>query len=427
MIGLRVHLVRCPIRQQEFAELWDGLSPVIPANAYLRYDANWKPRTLRAKAYRLLPFFEFLNANGWSFSDESVRRGGHKMVLFRNSIIERARLPEKHTRHIKYSTARDILEEVYRLCEHWVSPGENPIAALRATDRRGALSHLSTIARQLPPAFRVTIPPEEKNAPNDVMLVEEVDAVWQHITIEAAPPLPSCLKVNRLRPRSEWTEARQAAWHHERERFAERLAWFRRHQMLWALFVGSGIRLSEAPLFMNHDVALYNGELWASLRVRDATKELGDAKTGPRLMYIGRDRRVVNAWRNWQLSRPVLVEKWMRSTGLPDHRMFLVNRDGGPLTVGGVASLFLTINKRFGCFGHEHPSDQGFALHPHAIRHTQEAIMRDEDVPLDVRQRHLGHSRGETTLAYGKTYRRRYVAVLNAVDSRNMQSDKPEL
>jgi integrase len=98
--------------------------------------------------------------------------------------------------------------------------------------------------------------------------------------------------------------------------------------------------------------------------------------------------------------------------------MFLTNRNGGPLTVDGLASLFEALNERFQIFGGEFIEDQ-FKLHPHAIRHTVEALFELWGIDRQLRQRHLGHKRPESTDLYGKAYRKVYINVLSGLRAGN--------
>jgi len=155
------------------------------------------------------------------------------------------------------------------------------------------------------------------------------------------------------------------------------------------------------------DLKFFGDDLWVALRVRRSTASLGRAKTGGRTIFIGWDTRIRTAWENWTRSRQVLVDLWMAKTGKQDHGMFLANRDGGPLTVDGIDSLFLMLNIHCTSFGGAFPEDQ-FQIHPHAVRHTVESLFKYWGVPIDVRQRHLGHKNPETTNLYGKFYRSTY-------------------
>lgn len=412
--------MQCPYRQERVSELWDGPLPIVPANTYLRAAMNAKVQTLEAKAYRLVVFFRYLKANGWSFWDEDVRRGGAKMLFFRNALLARARRPQGDPAKITHVTARLIMDEVFQLCEWWRQSGEDSlVSGVVIENGRGNLPHLDRQRHKLPDAFVVRVPTAERYRLNDVLLLEEVEAVWSYLTIEAMPRAPALVR-KHPRPLAAWSPAKRGQWERGRAKFAERLAWHRRHLLLWAIFIGGAMRLDEVPLLMVHDLGLHNGrELWLSLRERHVTQDLGKAKTGGRLVFIGWDQRVVTAWTNWMRDRQTLVDRWMRRTGQPDHRMLLVNRDGGPLTADGVDSLFDRLNERFGVFGQEHASDNGFALHAHAIRHTVEAAFASWGVPIDVIQRHFGHKRVTTTMKYGKVYRRDYVQVLREIDARH--------
>jgi integrase len=189
--------------------------------------------------------------------------------------------------------------------------------------------------------------------------------------------------------------------------------------MLWALMLTSGMRRGEVPLIRLNDVLEYRGDLWVQLRVRSETRHLGEAKTGGRIIFIGFDPRVRVAWDNWKFSRDVLVAKWMGRTNQPDHGMFLVNRNGSPLTRKGIESLMKELNSRFKTFGdYAWFGDEGFALHPHALRHTIKTLMEEWNVPAATIQRHLGHRNRQTTDQYGKTFRTTYVATMQRMESR---------
>src|SRR5205085_1993231 len=97
--------------------------------------------------------------------------------------------------------------------------------------------------------------------------------------------------------------------------------------------------------------------------------------------------------------------------------------DGGHLSLEGVASLFKMLNSRFHVFGGDFPEDR-FRLHPHAIRHTVEALFKEWGIPHETRQRHLGHKKPETTDLYGKVYRKTYVTFLSRIDHQNTQNTK---
>jgi integrase len=432
---VRIVSVLCPFARRRVWELWDGVVPVVAANGYLRGAVLRRPKTVRGKAARLKPFFTFLAANDLSFWDESVRLGGSGMALFKNALVARCTFPsgadvmaddrtsaQVPRDRITARHARQVLREVHQLCLWWRQSNEAPLGAgLDLVDSRGAMPHRMRSVIRLPDVFDVPIPAAERNQQPDVMLPEEVQEVWQHF-VDSQPRPSADVARNPLRPPGGWPITRQKRWARDRDRFAVRLAWHRRQQMLWALMLAGGFRRAEVPLLMLRDVSLYRGELWVSLRVRPEHAHLGEAKTGPRLVFIGFDRRVVAAWDRWRESRSVLVSRWMASHGQPDHGMFLVNDDGAPLTVKGLQSLFATLNRRFGTFGDEGHPDDGFRLHPHALRHTIAALLDDAGVPPDVKQRHLGHRSADTTRRYGKTYRATYVEGLKVMEARTLSA-----
>ncbi len=244
----------------------------------------------------------------------------------------------------------------------------------------------------------------------------EVEAVWHYLTIETRPARPKILAKYPSGPKTHWPSRQISTWEKAKQDYRVRVAWFHRQQMLWALFLGSAMRRSEVPLLMLADIQFYGADLWASLRVRKTTENLGRAKCGARTVFIGWDNRITTTWQNWIRSRQVLLDVWVAKVGRPDHGMFMTNRNGGPLTVEGTASLFEMLNRRFRVFGGEFPEDQ-FSLHPHAIRHTVEALFKEWGVPHETRQRHLGHRKPETTDLYGRVYRKTYVAHLSKLET----------
>jgi integrase len=305
-------------------------------------------------------FFRFLAANGWSFWDASVRGGGAH--LHRTRRVER-----------------------------------------------------------LPNVFVIKLRPGDRRRPH-VMLEEEVARVWDYLGSGAVPQAPADVVRNPARPRAEWSPGRKAAWAAARTRYARRLAWHRRNRFLWALALASGMRRQELPLLMVGDVHLYRGELWVDLKVRREHSHLGQAKTGPRQMFVGFDARVPEAWSLWLQSRSVLVSAWVHRTGQPDHGMLLVDRKGGPLTPTGLPHLLKALTARLGLFGDEQLGEGGFRLHPHALRHTIKALFDEWGVDPAITQRHLGHRRADTTERYGKTFRTTYVETLRTVAARALQS-----
>lgn len=413
-------------------ELWENYIPVIPANNYLRSNLALSDRTLADKAYSLVLFFRFLRRNSLDFYDLDSRTLNPFILHFRNELLLRVRAGEgdsgskqhetmARVRPMGYSRAQSVLAEVGCLCDWW---GLTKTPLSRTTvgyGKSNASFSGKSNKRALPACFCIRIPRARKRfRENHVLELSEVEAIWNYLTSEARPVLPDILVKNPNQPRPSWSPHQIIAWKKWKNEYRVRLAWFHRQQMLWALLIGSAMRRGEVPLLMLTDVLFYGTDLWATLRLRRATENLGSAKTGGRTIFIGWDPRIISAWQNWIRSRQILIDKWMAKTAKPDHQMFLTNRDGGPLTVGGMASLFEMLNTRFQVFGGEFPEEQ-FKLHSHSIRHTVEALFEDWGVPHDVRQRHLGHKKPETTDLYGKVYRKTYTAFLSRIDARNTE------
>lgn len=427
-----IHVLRtyCPFWQRTVYELWNGFQPVISANNYLRSNLALSDSTLANKAYLLTPFFRFLKRNSVEFFDLGIKALNPFIQHFRNELLFRVRALESTPRSrnqggtdgglrpISYTHAHSVLTEVSRLCEWW---GLFKIPAWRQSFEKGKRrDHFKAPARFVPDSFRLVIPKARRGfRENHVLEPAEVEAIWDYVTSAARPTRPPILVKHPSGPKRGWAPSQASAWKHAHLRYRKRLAWFHRQQMLWALLFGSAMRRSEAPLLMATDVQFYGVDAWVSLRLRKSTESLGRAKSGPRSIFIGWDSRIVSAWQNWSRSRQVLLVRWMKNTGKPDHGMFLTNRDGGPLTVDGMTSLFESLNARFLVFGGEFLEDQ-FQLHAHAIRHTVEALFKEWKVPLEIRQRHLGHRKPETTDLYGKVFRKTYVGFLSKLDTRLM-------
>jgi integrase len=423
--SLQVLRTYCPFWERTVYELWDGFQPVIPANNYLRANLAHSDNTLADKAYALVLFFRFLRRNSLDFFELSQQSLEPFILHFRNELLFRVRRSDVNPsqldepiRRLGYGRANSVLSEVGWLCEWWglVKSLKYPAGSYR-NSRWNSQSRWN---ESLPDCFSIRIPKaRRKFRDNHVLEANEVEAVWGNLTSEARPQKPRLLTADPFGPKRGWTPARSAAWKRAQHEYRERLAWFHRQQMLWALMIASGMRRSEVPLLMLDDVQFHGEDLWASIRTRKITKHLGRAKCGPRTIFIGWDPRVITAWQNWTRSREVLINNWMSKRGNARHEMFLTNRDGGPLTVDGLESLFEALNKRFNIFGGEFPEDQ-FKVHPHALRHTVEALFEDWGIPREMRQRHLGHKKPETTDLYGKVYRKTYLSFLSNLESKRL-------
>jgi integrase len=424
--AIKVVRTYCPFWESALYELWDGYQPLIAANNYLRSNLTLSETTLADKAYSLVLFFRFLERNSLDFFDLTHETLKPFILHFRNDLLFRVRRPNNASeivtdsrtkgtvRTFGYLRAHNVLLEVGWLCDWWglikPRPSQGTIGYGRSR-WRGFRSE----ANSLPGQFQIGIPRARRRFhENHVLERNEAEAIWNYLTSESRPVRALILVNHPSGPKRNWSQSQAGLWHRAQEKYRERLAWFHRQQMLWAVLIGSAMRRSEVPLLMLADVQFRGEDLWISLRPRKITENLGRAKTGPRTIFIGWDSRIISAWQNWTRARQVLVDKWIRKNNKPKHDMFLTNRDGGPLTVDGMSSLFETLNARFKIFGGEFLEDQ-FRLHPHAIRHTVEAFFEEWKVPRDIRQRHLGHKKAETTDRYGKVYRKTYVNVLSTL------------
>jgi integrase len=372
--------------------------------------------TLSDKAYALLPFFRFLQRNSMDFFGLTEENLTPFILLFRNELSYRARhAEEREGMSMKSSTSlarlSRTLTEVGFLCAWWglVKPSK-----YQHDNNKGFFRNRRS--RALPSCFNLAVPKWRRRfKQNHVLEPNEIQAIWDFLTSEMRPHQPHIVSTSPSGPKRGWPVQRVAAWKSAKEKYRERLAWFHRHQMLWALMVGSGMRRGEVTLIKLTDVEFHANDLWVCLRVRKDTAYLGRAKTGPRTIFIGWDSRIITAWQNWIRSREVLINKWVNA-GNPRHDMFLTNRDGAPLTVEGLNSLFEGLNKRFRIFGGEFFEDQ-FRIHPHAVRHSVKSLFDEWDVPRHIKQRHLGHKKPETTDLYGKAFRKTYRDVLSRLET----------
>jgi integrase len=418
---IRVLSTHCPFWQKVFYELWDGHQPLVSANNYLRSELVLSDNTLADKAYSLAMFFRFLRRNSIDFFELTQSTLTPIVLHFRNELLFRVRqgdgIPNsidssRAVRALGYPRARSILSEVGALCEWW------GLVKIRAIGKgygfRGTRWSATRIrSHSLPDCFQIRVPKMRKTfRENHALEISEIENIWNYVTSESRPPQPRILTNHPTGPKRGWSSSKSLAWKESQRHYKKRIAWFHRQQMLWALLFGSAMRRGEVPLLMLGDVQFYGEDLWVNLRLRKLTEPFGWAKTGPRSIFIGWDHRIITAWQNWSRSRRVLVDFWRRTSGKADHGMFLTNQNGGPLTVDGISSLIDTLNSRFGFFGGEFPEDQ-FKLHPHAIRHTVDSLFKVWKIPRDIRQRHLGHKKPETTDLYGKVYRRVYVGCLS--------------
>jgi integrase len=422
-MSIEVRRTFCPFWERTLFELWSDGNPVIAANNYLRHDLTLSERTLENKAYHLVAFFRFLQRNSLSFFELDSNTLRPFVLHFRNDLLYRVRAQpdsddvrkgfqdRQSVTPIDYVHARNILMETSRLFEWWrcIHVGlQSHVPRARSTSTR-------FFTPSMEDCFSIRVPRNRRRlGENHVLEVEEVNAVWHFLTSESRPIEPRLLLKHPTGPKRGWTSFKALAWKRAQKEYRKHLAWFHRQQVLWALFISSALRRSELPLLMLSDVQFRGNDLWVSVRLRRITEHLGRAKSGPRMVFIGWDHRVITAWQNWVRSRHLLVTEWMTTTGEADHGMFLTNRGGGPLTVRGIECLMVSLNNRFKHFGGEFVEDQ-FKLHPHAIRHTVEALFEEWGVPREVRQRHLGHRHPKTTDLYGKAYRRTYVNSLSGL------------
>jgi integrase len=413
----------CPFWGRDLYDLWDDHIPIIPANNYLRSHLHQTEKTLQNKSYALVLFFRFLKRNGISFFDFDSKNFEPYVLLFRNELLLRARAGVFKDGYesdeqsgtsiggISYRHAQSVMTEVGQLFVWWklIEPPIYPISPRRKS--------LKSRNRLLPEIFQISVPSKNKNrAPNHVLEPSQVEAIWDYVTRVTRPKPPQLLIEDPKGPGKRWNARKVVAWNKACDTYSIQLAWFRRQQMLWALMLGSGMRVGEVPLVMLRDVVSSLDKWWVTLRVRRTTQHLGRAKTGPRIIFIGWDDRIATGVMNWQQVRQILIDRWMAKTGQPDHGMFLVNRDGGPLTVEGIYCFFDMLIKAFPILGGAFAEEQ-FRLHPHAIRHTVDSLFDDWGVPLDIRQSHLGHKHPETTQKYGRKYHESYkTAVIDARD-----------
>src|SRR5215204_1095343 len=95
-MGSSINVVRtyCPFWQRIIYELWDGLSPIVPANNYLRSNLALSDHTIADKAYSLVLFFRFLQRNSLDFFSLTPQVLNPLILQFRNELLFRIRIGE---------------------------------------------------------------------------------------------------------------------------------------------------------------------------------------------------------------------------------------------------------------------------------------------------------------------------------------------
>lgn len=398
----RIVTYYCPHVQREVTELWDGLFPCIPVNAYLREGSalrQWAPKTVELKAYRLLQFFRWLTDSGMSFWDPDVRLGGAVIVAFRNQLLDRVRPCDSTSEpSLTAQTASRIMGEVLDLCRFWRHRGERIRGDHRSTRKKDR--------SQRPAAFTVKAPNRSRRG-RESLSPAEIDAIWDYLLTDCRPP--------RRCPSGE-----------SQERWRMRTALWARDCMVWTLFICTGLRHGEAPAIMLDDVRHDPDTGWwvhlidprevnvVDPRRRQIFQYGARLKTGGRDLIVWFQDRFGQVFTQWVQWRALLVAK----AGRPDHGMLLVSAHGrkrsigDPFTYDSGRALFDRLTAKVGPF--EGDAGAGtFRLSPHRIRHTLESYLKALEVPLPIRQAVLGHRRPETTDLYGTVYRTALIRARN--------------
>lgn len=395
----------CTVTERKWSEIWDpeGVIPWIPGNVYLRESAlleDWTPTTVAAKAARLLHLAKWLDACSVDFWSEELRLGGAAMARFRKHLLDQSMAADGGTaRPLSLETIKAILREVHTLCRYWQCQGERIHGELGSGPRGSRRSG----RQRLPPAFRLKTHGSSKRGEQSLTLAE-VERVWRFLWRDSRP-------------------ARRPPSSIHKEQWQIDMAFWSRDCLLWALLISTGIRRGELPLLMLQDVVHDPKTGWwiNLIDPRDSGWKGGSRpapgsfggrpKTGSRTLIIWFQDWFDQAFRQWIQWRPILVAK----TGEPDHGMLLVankGRGGGagyPFGYRSVDSFFTKVNESLGPFRGD-SSAFSFLLSSHRVRHSLESILKNAGVALVFRQATLGHSRGETTEAYGTLFRAQAIA-----------------
>ena len=231
---------QCPYLGREVSEIWDGILPCIPVNAYLRAGGQlhqWSPKTVQNKAYCLLAFVRWLADSDRSFWNLDVRLGGRAILEFRNELLRRVYpVGLQAAPSLADITADDIMGEILGLCRYWRGAQEQIRG--EQSSRRDDYSR----NRTRPAVFRVKVTKRAERG-KESLRPEEIDAVWNYFLVERRPPrrCPSGLVKER--------------WHMQTALWA-------RECMVWALFMCTGLRRGEAPAVMLEDVRYEGKEGW---------------------------------------------------------------------------------------------------------------------------------------------------------------------
>lgn len=422
----RIQVVRydCPFTEQVQYALWDVEDnvPLVAANNYLRTFTHLEEATRKAKAYNLLPWFRFLARNELAFWPAHVRATGPVTRLFRNSLHLL-----RTSGAVSDTTAQKYMEETFQLCRFWKQTGEADLGHIEVRRSRGFLSHTSQAVVRTPAEW--TLRPRRGRAPSQeekALGVKAIEAMWSFLAEDCRPKRPAVL---RTRPQPTWSDAKRRAYERARSSFDYRWSLYRRNLAIWGVMLAAGVRLGELPLLTTDDVRTDQADVYRvhlCFVLRDETQHLGSLKGAQRSVYIGFDRRTVDALRDWQMQRGTALARG-QAKGHAPHLSLFTNDDGTPLTRGAVIALFRKLRTEVERLTRESDLPAGApavttggarrrrvrtALYPHLLRHTIETIMRSNGVPLDVQQRHLGHIDPRSTMQYGTVYDTTYQEAL---------------
>ena len=435
--GVRVIAYECPFAGRREYALWNGDLPVMAANCYLRSIGHMADGSKRTIANDLLAWCRFVVDNGLDVWSEDVRLTGVYTDLFRDHLDRLRR-----SGAISDETAARYLYATFRLCRWWQQPGDQSMGAEALRPSRGILAHTDTTVTIAPTEWRLEPRAGEGGSRSKMLSLYAVEATWDYFETECRPAMPSEL---RRKPRSDWTESRLRAYTALRASYEYQMALYRRNLALWGVTLSSGARLGELPLLTTADVltadelltlreraalgaeelAQMERDTYLVFQYRAHTRQLGVLKRGAREVFVGFMPRAVDALREWITFRPVALARAV-AKGKPAHDSLFLKSNGEPLRRSTITGLFRKLaeelERRYPEL--QKPARPGSgrrrrAIHPHLVRHTIEAILRSNGVPLEVRQRHFGHRRPDTTLGYGGLYDEAYRESLVAFARRN--------
>jgi site-specific recombinase XerD len=306
----------CVVSGQTVYALYDGAFPVVAATIYLQHlsvNCHLAPNTSASYAYALKAFFEFLKRNNitfWEITQATIKS-------YKRFHLDRR---DKHgVFTIKRVTARQNLTALKQFIGYWRGLSDNDslfvdevaeVDGRRHRDRRrGALAHISWYSRVPSSLWQVKVPRSESRDKRRYKGLSGED----------------CRLVMGVLNRAE----------HRTD--IQRMLYYR-DRAIWAFMLMSLMRKGEVVRTRLDDLDRRRGIIY--LRDRPEDRWLGDLKSGPGEIFVTTNNPYWSFVNSWLTEGRWIAVRLLEERGLPDHGLFLCNRDGGPLTQPAIDHLF---------------------------------------------------------------------------------------